>query len=200
MIVRLGLDASLRIPSCAVSVNGTITLATTVDNSVEGYSNVIREAMRKAQLQLTDVDEIVACVGPGSYIGVQTTVATANALAMAIGRPMTSVLSVDAVAVGAPASKGEVAVAVPAGRGRWFVAAYYWSEGILQRDNLPELVDDVGQGVLRACQPDCDASDGVPLSAERVLIVAEQQRHLALATCRSEVAPHLPPANVRGSK
>lgn len=200
MIVRLGLDASLRIPTCAVSVDGEVILASTVDPPVEGFANVIREALREAGLQLGDVDEIVACVGPGSYNGVQTTVSTANALALAIGRPVTGVLSLDAVAV-ADTVRRDGLVAVPAGRQRWFVAAYHWSGASLQRDGLPQLLDDDPERrALRACGPNCEASEGVPLSAANALIVAERQGHLATQKFRSEVEPHLPPANVRGSR
>lgn len=196
MTIRLGLDASLRIPSCAISWNHRVALATAVGNPVENFTQVIREALREAGLQLGDVDEIVACVGPGSYMGVRTAVSTANALALAVGRPVTGVLSVDALAVTAP-SRAAATVAVPAGRGRWFVAAYRWTGEMLQRDGPPQLVDQAGPGALRADERTSSTTDGIRLGADGALIVAERQRHLATETCRPEVAPHLPPAIVR---
>jgi tRNA threonylcarbamoyl adenosine modification protein YeaZ len=199
MTVRIALDASLRIPSCAISANGEIALATAEGNPVEGFPQVIREALRTAGLQLGDVEEIVACVGPGSYMGVRTAVTTANALALAAGCQVTGVLSVDAVAVTAAAGAART-VAVPAGRGRWFVAEYHWDGETLHRDGLPKLVDDVEPDAWRVSEPTAEPSEGPSLSAHGVLLVAERQRHLATETCRPEVSPQLPPARVHGSR
>ena len=196
MTVRLGLDASLRIPNCAISAGGEIALVTAAGSPVEAFPTVIRQALREAGLQLGDVDEIVACVGPGSYMGARTTVATANALALAIDRPVTGILSVDAVAVLAAADTLRT-VAVPAGRGRWFVAGYHWTGELLQRAGLPELVDHPEPDAFRVCEPDGDSPGELGLNARGALIVAERQGHLATEKCRSEVTPHLPPASVR---
>jgi tRNA threonylcarbamoyl adenosine modification protein YeaZ len=195
MTVRLGLDASLRVPSCAVSGGGEIALATAVGRPVENFPEVIREALRQAGLQLGDVDEFVACVGPGSYMGVRSAVVTANALALAVDRPVTGVLSVDALVVTAPAHPAPT-VAVPAGRGRWFVATYRWAGELLQRDGLPRLVDQAGAGAWRASEQNTDTTDGIQLSAHGAVLVAERHRHLATETCRREIAPHLPPASI----
>ena len=197
MTVRLGLDASLRTPSCAVSADGDIALATGVVRPVEGFPEVIREALGQAGLQLDDIEEIVACVGPGSYMGVRSAVATANALALAVDRPVTGVLSVDALAVTAPACSAPT-VAVPAGRGRWFVATYRWAGELLQRDGLPELLDHAESAALRASEPKSDTRDGIRLSARGAVVVAERQRHLATETWRPAVSPNLPPAIIGG--
>lgn len=195
MTVRLGLDASLRMPSCAVSTSRETALATAVGRPVEDFPKVIRKALRQAGLQLGEVDEIVTCVGPGSYMGVRSAVATANALALAVDRPVTGVLSVDALAVTAPVGSAPT-VAVPAGRGRWFVATYRWDGELLQRDGLPQLVEQVEPDAWRASESKTDTTTGILLSALGVAVVAERQRHLATETCRPEVAPHLPPASI----
>jgi tRNA threonylcarbamoyl adenosine modification protein YeaZ len=197
--IRLGLDASLRIPSCAISAFGEVTLATAVEGPVEGFSGVVREVLRKAGLQLGDVDEFVACVGPGSYMGVRTAVTTANALALAVGRQVTGVLSVDAVAVTAPAGAAST-VAVPAGRDRWFVADYRWSGEVLHRDGRVELVDRVRADAWRVGELGSETTARPGPSAHGALMVADRQRHLATETGRPEVAPHLPPPRVGGGR
>lgn len=200
MMVRLGLDASLRVPSCAVSAGGEIARAIAGGRPVEDFPMVIREALQQAGVQLGQVDEIVVSVGPGSYMGVRSAVATANALGLAIDRPVTGVLSVDALAV-MTTLRPAPTVAVPAGRGRWFVVSYRWVGELLYRDGLPQLVDQAEPEAWRASEPNTDSATatGVVLSAHGAVVVAEQQPHLATETCRAEVAPRLPAASI-GSK
>jgi tRNA threonylcarbamoyladenosine biosynthesis protein TsaB len=182
-----------------VWAGGEITLATAIGRPIEHFPRVIREALRRSGVKLGEVDEIVACVGPGSYMGVRSTVATANALALAVDRPVTGVLSVDALAVTAP-RRSSTMVAVAAGRGRWFVASYRWAGVLLHRDGLPQLVDRAERYAWRASEPETDVKDGIRLSARGVVTVAERQRHLATESSRAEVAPSLPPASVGGPR
>ena len=188
MTVRIGLDASLRNPSCAIlSDRGVVSFATTAGNPIEDYPTVIREALFQAQLRLEDVEEIVACVGPGSYIGVRATVATANALALSLGLPVTGVLSVDVLATTAP-KRQQLVVAFAAGRGRWYTASYRWVDDQLQRMELPRLVGDAPLDAWYAVDPDTAAPPGTRVDACGVLVVADQHRHLATETLVMEVA------------
>jgi tRNA threonylcarbamoyl adenosine modification protein YeaZ len=194
MTIRLGLDASLRIPSCAISTGDEIALARAVGRPVEDFPDTIRRALQEAAVALRDVDEIVACVGPGSYMGVRSAVATANALALAVDCPVTGVLSLDALAVTAPASAA-LTVAIPAGRGRWFAASYRFVGARVERNGLPELVQHPGPDARWPDGPWTDG-DGHLLNARSAIVVAERQRHLATETGCTEVSPHLPPPNI----
>jgi tRNA threonylcarbamoyl adenosine modification protein YeaZ len=187
--VRLALDASLRSPSCAISSESGIAFATAVGSPVENYPQVIRDALFQAQLRFEDIDEIVACVGPGSYMGVRTTVATANALALSLGVPVTGVLSVDVLAVTAP-RRQKLVVAFPAGRGRWYTASYQWIGDELQRLDSPQLVSDAPSDASYTFDPDSVAFGGTRMDARGVLVVADRQRQLTTQTCVQEIVSH----------
>ena len=189
MSIRLGLDASLRSPSCAISSERGIAFATAVGSPVENYPQVIRDALFQAQLRLEDIEEIVACVGPGSYMGVRATVATANALALSLGVPVTGVLSVDVLAATSPRLQTLV-VAFPAGRDRWYTASYRWIGDELQRLDSPQLVSDAPSDASYAFEPDTAAAGGTRVDARGVLVVADRQRQLATQTCVQEIVSH----------
>ncbi len=189
MSVRIGLDASLRTPSCAISSESGVAFATTVGNPVEDYTKVIRDALFQAQLRLEDIEEIVACVGPGSYMGVRATVATANALALSLGLPVTGVLSVDVLAATAP-MRQPLVVAFPAGRDRWYIASYRWIADELQRLDPPRLVSDPPSDASYVFDPDTAVSRGIRMDACGVLVVADRQRQLATQTLVQEIAAH----------
>lgn len=188
MTVRIGLDASLRSPSCAISSErGVVSFATTAGNPVEDYPKVIREALSQAQLRLEDIEEIVACVGPGSYMGVRATVATANALALSLGLPATGVLSVDILAATAPRRQSLV-VAIAAGRGRWYTASYRWIGDELRRLDSPKLVSDTPSKAYHAFDSDTAAPCGARVDACGALAVADRHRHLATQTLVQEIS------------
>lgn len=186
MTVRLGLDASLRIPSCAISIGNDVVLATNANSPIEGFTKVIREAIRKAQLSLKDIEEIVVCVGPGSHMGVRAAIATANALALALQLPVTGVLGVDALATTAPASM-QFSVAIPAGRGRWYTADYHWIGDRLLRLGSLQMVGELPQAAWCVCESDAEGFEGARLNAGSILVIADCHRHLTTQALVREI-------------
>ena len=189
MTIRLGLDASQHISSCAVSTDHGIVVATTAEKPVENFSKLIRETLFKAHVSLEELDEIVACIGPGSQMGVRTTVATGNALALALGIPITGVLSVDAMAATAPMSD-TLNIAVSAGRSRWYVAAYNWNGDNLQRIDRLQLMDELPPDAWIANEPDSMGANEARSGACGILKIADQHRHLITQSMVQEITPY----------
>lgn len=188
MAIRLGLDASQSVSSCAVSAGREILALSTAEKPIENFSTLIRDTLARAGVELGDVDEIVACAGPGSQIGVRTAVVTGNALALALGVPVAGALSTDALA--AANARGPQKVAVPDGRGGWFVAAYGWDGDTLRRPEPLRLVKELpadGCPVLRADDPGFAET---ALCARGLLLIAEGQRHLLTQPPGGEIAPY----------
>ena len=98
MSIRLGIDASQPAASCAVSAGSEILAELTMDKPIENITVLIRKTLSLAQIGFENVDEIVVCTGPGSQTGMRTTVVAGNTLAMALGKPVVGVISVDAAA------------------------------------------------------------------------------------------------------
>ena len=189
MAIRLGLDASLRIASCAVSTDLGIVAASTAEKSIEDFSTLIRETLFQAQVSLEELDEIVVCIGPGSKMGVSTAVVTGNALALALGLPITGVLSTDAFAVMSPEREPQN-IAVSAGKSRWYVEAYNWNGDKLQRLDRLQLLDELPSDTCPTFRSDSFEINEAKSFARGILMVAEQQRHLITQSLVKEIIPY----------
>lgn len=72
---------------------------------------LLDQAKREAGIELADLDGVVATVGPGSFTGIRTALATARGLGLALGKPVWGVTTTAALAKAA-AQPGHGTVAV----------------------------------------------------------------------------------------
>lgn len=186
MAIRLGIDASQSIASCAISVDQGIMAEVTSDKPIENFTVLIRRALFQAQVSLDDIDEIVVCIGPGSQTGVRATVVTGNALALALGKPVVGVLSCDAGAV-VFAEDGQYEIAVSAGRRRWYTAAYEWDDRAMRRVSEIRLMDDLPLGTKPSFFFDPASDMTGKTCAYGCLLIADQQRQLIVPSVNGEV-------------
>ena len=210
MSVRLGIDASQSVASCAVSSDGEILSSSVIERPIENFTKLIQAVVDSAKIHLSDIDEIVVCIGPGSQTGVRTAVVTANALALALNKPVSGVLSTDAAAMfsqnamgplrtetlqnaespqdaRSPQNAGTFRVGVTAGRRRWFVERYELECGKLRRCNELALMDELPE----ECAPPFDSVNPAACRtcACGILLAAEHQRQLMEQSLRDEVLP-----------
>lgn len=189
MAIRLGIDASQSIASCAISAEHGIIAEEVMDKPIENFTVLIRKALLQAQVSLEEIDEIVVCIGPGSQTGVRATVVTGNALAFALGKPVIGVLSCDAGAV-ASAKEDSYRTAVSAGRRRWYTAAYEWTDQIMRRASKIQLVDDLPLGTKPSFVFDSASDLTKKTCAYDMLLIAEQQRQLIVPSLNGEILPY----------
>lgn len=121
----LAMDTSTELGSVAVLIDGA--LAAEVGARVrarhgETLLPLVRGALDRAGLAVADVDLIAVGIGPGSFTGTRVGVATAKGLAVALDRPLVGVVSLAAIARGAPGAW--VVPVVDAHKGEVYVAAY----------------------------------------------------------------------------
>lgn len=189
MSVRLGIDASQSVASCAISTDVGIVASAMIERPIENFPTLIRDVFTRANICLNDIDEIVVCIGPGSQTGIRTAVVTGNALALALNKPVSGVLSTDAAAV-VSGSDGTYKVAVSAGRRRWFVESYSWQDGKLNRLDALDLVDDLPEDTNPSFIVIEDKPADDKNCAYGILMIAEQQRHLISQSMLDEVRPY----------
>lgn len=92
----------------------------------------------------SDLDLIAVDIGPGLFSGIRTGMATAQAIAGAIGVPLVPVSSLDAVALRAATGHRHVWSVVDARRSQVAIASYRPVPGGMVRDAPAELVDAAG--------------------------------------------------------
>ncbi len=138
----LALDTSTNLGTVAVTADGELRaeLAARVEaRHGESLLALIGDALARGRVAKEQLDLIAVGVGPGSFTGTRVGVATAKGLALALARPIVGVVSLRAIAAGAPAER--VAVLADAHKGEVFVAAYRrTADGLvteLAPDHLP---------------------------------------------------------------
>ena len=189
MSVRLGIDASQSVASCAIAADAGIIASATIERPIENFPTLIRDVVARANINLNDIDEIVVCIGPGSQTGIRAAVVTGNALALALNKPVSGVLSTDAAAM-ISKSNEIYKVAVSAGRRRWYVQSYNWEGNKLCRWDELQLMDEIPANTFSAFTSGSYDLNGFKSCAGGILMVAEQQRQLIDQSLLSEILPY----------
>ena len=189
MSIRLGIDASQSVASCAISTDAEIIASGMIERPIENFPTLIRDVVTRAKICINDIDEIIVCIGPGSQTGIRTAVVTGNALALALNKPISGVLSTDAAAMILKTNK-TYKVAVTAGRRRWYVESYNWSDKKLYRLDELQLMDELPSNTFSAFCSNCSDANDLELCACGILMVAEQQRQLIEQSLLSEILPY----------
>lgn len=189
MSIRLGIDASQSVASCAISTDVGIITSGMIERPIENFPVLIRDVVSRANICLNDIDEIVVCIGPGSQMGIRTAIVTGNALALALNKPVSGVLSTDAAAM-ISKSNETYKVAVSAGRKRWYVESYNWNGKKLCRLNELQLLDELPKNVYPVFCSNFKDLKEFSSCAHGILMVAEQQRQLIDQSMLSEILPY----------
>jgi len=123
----LSLDTAGPDPSVAVLSGGRIfeEILPAGGRASEELLPAIERALAAARLRLTGCERIAVCAGPGSFTGVRVGLATAWGLGRAVGIPVESVPTLEAMAEAArPLGDLRVAAFLDAGRGEIVGALY----------------------------------------------------------------------------
>lgn len=119
----LALESSDRVAEAALYLDGTVY--TLSGDSAKKHAETLLPAVERLLdshgLTTADMDAFAADIGPGSFTGVRIGVCTANALAMAHGKPVIAVNALEALAYGRP---GRVLAMIDARNGNAYAAVY----------------------------------------------------------------------------
>ncbi len=142
-LLTLAVDTSTERRSVAL-LRGARVLAEAEGGLREGGSaNLLADvdrALASASVGLREVGLFAAAVGPGSFTGLRSGLATVKGLAMTTGRPAVGVQTLHAVAYGARPARRAVAL-IPAGRGEVFAQQLsVTADGRVEELEAPEHV------------------------------------------------------------
>ncbi len=87
-----------------------------------------------------DIDAVVVDVGPGLYTGIRVGIATAQGLAAAIGVPLLTAVSLDAIALRAVTGRRHIWAVVDVRRNELAISSYHPVPGGVVKDAPPEVV------------------------------------------------------------
>ncbi|MEN6477973.1 MAG: tRNA (adenosine(37)-N6)-threonylcarbamoyltransferase complex dimerization subunit type 1 TsaB [Rectinema sp.] len=90
----------------------------------EGLMAAIDDCLHRSGAEKTDIDLVACALGPGSFTGLRIGMATAKALALALGIPWVAVPTLDCIAAGHDSFPGPVVSVLDGRKGRVYAALY----------------------------------------------------------------------------
>jgi len=139
-LLTLGVDTSTEKRSVALLRGARVLSTSTSELRAGGSAGLLSDIDRvlvSASVELKDVGLFAAAVGPGSFTGLRSGLATVKGLAMTLSKPAFGVPTLHAVAYGARPARRVVAL-IPAGRGEVFAQLLSVSaEGVINEIESP---------------------------------------------------------------
>lgn len=140
--ILLTVDTSTPAGSVAVS-RGEMLLGEILLNVRSTHTDrllsTLNQLLTDVGLSLAAVDAFAVLVGPGSFTGLRVGVATVKGLALATGRPVVGVSTLQALATQVPFSRHQLCVLLDARKNEVYAGLYGW-EGGLPMALRPETV------------------------------------------------------------
>ncbi len=161
----LAIDTTTFLGSIAM-VDDDILIAAMQLGTEVTYSERLMESidhlLAGGRWRLADVDLIGVAAGPGSFTGLRIGIATAKGLAVALGKPLVGVSSLEVVAYGAHLFDGTVVAVIDARRDEVYAAAYRFEEGVTRvvMDACVCAPKELGKRVARIDGPLIAVGDG----------------------------------------
>jgi tRNA threonylcarbamoyladenosine biosynthesis protein TsaB len=130
---------------------------------LENLAPVTQDIINQAEIQLREVDGFGVAIGPGSFSGIRVGLAAVKGIALALGKPVVSVSSLDVLAWQGLAEGEQGAAVIDARRGEIFTGVYRKDMNRVELRESPSLIRiaDFGKLIERI------SSDGLAICMER---------------------------------
>ena len=142
----LSLDTTARSGSVAIVRDGHLLDEHVGDAALTHAQRLpgdLIEVCRAAGIAIADVDLFAVAAGPGSFTGLRVGIATVQGLAMARGRRVVPVSTLEAIAASAPGGARRIAAWMDAQRGEVFAQVF-------ERDGVPRPATDAISAIAPA--------------------------------------------------
>lgn len=135
----LGIDTALNACSVAI-VDGDRTLASVVSAGGRGNAErllpLLEQARIEADIDLAQLDGIAATIGPGSFTGIRTALATARALGLALKIPVWGITTTETLAAAAAQPGHATAAVIDAKRDEVYIQCFAADGSALDQPQL----------------------------------------------------------------
>lgn len=132
----LAIDTSTDTGSIAIT-DGEDILIESILNVGKTHSETLipsfQEMLEKTQLDIKDLDLLALTLGPGSFTGVRIGTSTVKGFALALGKPVAGISTLEALASNFPFSSLPIVPLFDARRGEIYSAMFKWENGEIKR-------------------------------------------------------------------
>lgn len=131
-MIILAIEASGPVAGCAVIEDGILIAEYNVQYKMKHAQSLVPmmdEVKRMLGLDLQTVDAVAVTKGPGSFTGLRIGAATAKGAAMALGKPIIGVPTVDSIAYNLFGTRGLICPLMDARRSQVYTGIYEWASG-----------------------------------------------------------------------
>lgn len=159
-MIILGLETSTAVCSVGLFREGMSAIERSLREShihSEKLLTLVKEVMDEAGIPLKELDAIAISIGPGSFTGLRIGLSTAKGLSFALGKPIVSVATFEAIAAAGYKRNGgfeSIVVLIDAKKEEWYLGRYRLENGIVVPDG-PVHITSLGEvsNALRGVQP-----------------------------------------------
>lgn len=132
----LAIDTSTDTGSIAIT-DGEDVLVESILNVGKTHSETLipsfQEMLEKTQLDIKDLDLLALTLGPGSFTGVRIGTSTVKGFALALGKPVAGISTLEALASNFPFSSLPIMPLFDARRGEIYSAMFKWENSEIKR-------------------------------------------------------------------
>lgn len=164
----LGIDSSGLVASAAV-VEDDVLLAEYTVNYKKTHSQtllpMLDEIVRMTELELQTLDAVAVAAGPGSFTGLRIGAATAKGLGLALGKPLISVPTIDALAYNLWGCGRLVCPLLDARRNQVYTGIYcFEADGLhILEEQMAVGIEELAEKLNARKEPVVFLGDGVPV-------------------------------------
>ncbi len=175
----LAIDTSTRSCSAALIEDENLRAELTIDIGETHSKHImalIDQVIGEANLKIADVDGFSVTRGPGTFTGLRIGLGTVKGLAMALGKPIAGVSSLEALAVQACCSDRLICSLIDARRMQVYCRCYRCKDDEIAIPSTPERVCSVQEAIAAFDEPVMFIGSGAILYASHI---SEQLGHRA---------------------
>ena len=150
----LAVDTSTTSCSVAVVDKDLLLAEMTIDREQthsKHLMDMIHTVIEFSGLAVADLDGLAVTKGPGTFTGLRIGISTIKGLAMASGKPVVGISSLDALAEQFACSAYFICVLLDARKGEVYFSGYRFEDGVLKKE--------IDEGVLPPRQAVCDIKE-----------------------------------------
>ena len=184
----LAIDTSSQVSSVAVASEGRLSAEIAMQARLTHSETLmphIEQALRMAGLAKEELAGIAVSVGPGSFTGLRIGMATAKAMAYALGIPLVGVSSLQALACHFPVPGVRLVALVDAQKGNAYRESYAWESGELK------IVDPVSVVPVKDVLAECGRWEG------KTLLLGDVAEKLMAKDCELPEHVQIAPPHLR---